>query len=234
MAIRERVSLFNRYRDRRIHQVETFKTYYVIMEGTKTEPLYFHHLDRYLTKKRIRNNIRIVYLDRTKRDRGSNTPQQLLDFLNDFRSRKDDDDAVYCMIFDRDSYKGYIEPTAAYLDFIRKTVREPVKLIVTSPCFEIWLLLHKKNSYQKLIVPAKDKIFFNKRLNSSFTYISKMVFNLFGFNPKTTIPAAFVSEVETALTQSSCLTSDLICMATEIGENVSDFIKELCIDPRNL
>ena len=33
MAIRERVSLFNRYRDQRVRRVEPFKTYYIIMEG---------------------------------------------------------------------------------------------------------------------------------------------------------------------------------------------------------
>ncbi|MCK9536775.1 MAG: RloB family protein [Bacilli bacterium] len=234
MAIRERISLYNRYRDRRVHQVEPFRTYYIIMEGTKTEPLYFHYLDRYLAEKRVRNNIKIIYLDRTSNDRGRNTPRQLFTFLNNCRKINNQENAVYCMVFDRDSYKGFSDPTNSYLDFINKVKMTSVKMIVTSPCFEIWLLLHHKGVISEYIRPHYQQIFNNNRLNSTFTYISKMVYELFGFNPKTTIPEDFVEKADIAMKQAAFLTSDLVKLATEIGENVSDFIKELCIDPRNL
>lgn len=234
MAIRERVSLFNRYRDQRVRQVEPFKTYYIIMEGTNTEPQYFQHLDRYLVKLRARNNIKLVFLDRTHADRGRNTPRQLFSFLRDYKKTNKEDNAVYCMVFDRDSYKGFENPAAAYLDFIRKIKTTAVKTIVTSPCFEIWLLLHREKVLFEHVWPDSGNIFTNRRLNSRFTYLSKMVYDLFGFNPKSYVPYEIVEKVSVALSQAPYLTSDLEKMAFEIGENVSDFIKELCLDPRNL
>ena len=53
MAIREHISLVNRYPAARVGTVEPFRTYYLIMEGTNTEPQYF----RLLEKKMLRNNL---------------------------------------------------------------------------------------------------------------------------------------------------------------------------------
>lgn len=234
MAIKERVSLFKRYSDERIHQVEPFRTYYLIMEGTNTEPQYFWHLDRFLAKHRVRNNVKLVFLDRTHTDRGRNTPRQLFTFLREWRKENKDENAIYCMVFDRDSYKAYENPAEAYLAFVRRVKATTVRMIVTSPCFEIWLLLHRERAVAEYIWPDSRNIFLNRRLNSRYTYLSKLVQDVFGFNPKTSVPAEIVEKVDVALVQAGFLTSDVEEMAYEIGENVSAFIKELCFDPRDL
>ena len=232
MGLRERISLYNRYPDNRIGKTPTFKTFYLIMEGTKTEPTYFQHLEKKLIELRVRNNIRLVYLERTARDRGSNTPTQLYNFLQTYKAQKNDPNAVYAMVFDRDSYKNRPDPERTYLGFLNKVKKKEVRLLVTSPCFELWLLLHKKDSYQKYIVPKVQEIFMNERLSTGYTYLSKMVKDIFGFNPKSTIPLDLLDGLDEALKQSYYLTSKPEKMARELGENISDFIRELRMDYR--
>ena len=232
--IRTNVSLYNRYPEKRVGSVEPFRTYYIIMEGTNTEPNYFRLLEKRLSDLKIRNNIRIVYLERTQQDRGSNSPRQLSRFLQDFRKRQNDKTAVYCMVFDRDSYKNQVNPTEGYLNFLNQNQKSKIRMIVSSPCFEVWLLLHQKNAVSEIIEPNAKQIFENVRLTSSFTYISKMVRDLFGFNPKIVIPEHFLDRLPIAMSQAPMLTTDLQQMATEIGQNVSEFIAELQFDARKL
>lgn len=232
MGISERVSLYHRYPDQRTGKVAPFRTYYLIMEGTKTEPTYFQLLEKHLAAMRVRNNLRIVYLERTLKDRGSNSPEQLFHFLRLFRAQKQDPDAVYCMVFDRDSYKNHPNPEKSYLDFLKRVENTPVRLVVSSPCFELWLLMHRPRAYYDLILPDAEAIFRNERLSAGYTYLSRMVKDLFGFNPKSMIPDFLLNGLPHALQQSPLLTSDPVKMAKEIGENIGDFIEELRRDER--
>ncbi len=232
MAIRERVSLYNRYLKPRVGTVQPFRTYYLIMEGTNTEPSYFRLLERELLRRRVRNSIAIVYLERTARDRGSNTPRQLYGFLQAFRKEKNDPGGVYFMVFDRDSYKNHPDPKQSYLDFLKIIKGSGIRILVTSPCFEIWVLLHRKNAYGELVLPNERNLFRNKRISPAHTYISRLVVSAFGFNPKAGIPEGFLKNLDHAMEESKNLTSDPAEMAEKLGENISDFIREICSDLR--
>lgn len=233
MAIRERVSLFKRYIDDRLLSKDVFKTYYLIMEGTNTEPIYFKLLERKLSELKIHNNIKLVYLERTLRDRGSNTPSQLLDFLLSYKKDVEDENVEFWVVFDRDSYKSHLNQKNDYLKFIELAKNNNVGMLVTSPCFEIWILLHRENSFNQIIKPNKMDLFENKRISPSYTYISKLVKDRFGFNPKSSIPYNLLNNLEIALEESRYLPKSLEIMASEIGENISTFIKLLLRDPRN-
>lgn len=232
MAIRQRVSLFKRYPDERLLSYDVFKTYYLIMEGTNTEPIYFKLLERKLSELKIHNNIKIIYLERTLRDRGSNTPSQLLNFLLEYKEEIEDENAVFWVVFDRDSYKSHTNQEGEYLGFVQHAKSKGVGMLVTSPCFEIWILLHKKNAYNQIIKPNEQEIFENKRVSPGYTYISQLVKNKYGFNPKTNIPASLLDNLDDALNESRYLTKSLEKMAIEIGENISSFVRKLLEDPR--
>lgn len=231
MAIRQRVSLFKRYPDDRLSSRDVFKTYYLIMEGTNTEPIYFKLLEKKLSELKVHNNIKLIYLERTLRDRGSNTPQQLLEFSLEYKEEINDDNAVFWIIFDRDSYKSHLNQEEVYLSFIEKA-KPKVRMLITSPCFELWILLHRKNAYKSIIEPKKDELFENKRISPGYTFASRLVKNRFGFNPKNNIPYTLFDNLEYALEESKYLTKSFTKMATEIGENISVFIKQLLEDPR--
>ncbi len=234
MAIRETTSLFNRYPTRRVESVDPFKTYYLIMEGTNTEPSYFRLLEKNLMKMKIHNHIRLVYLERTANDVGSNSPKQLFNFLMDFMANKKIDHAVYAMIFDRDSFKNYSDPKTSYLDFIKKVKKTNVKMVVSSPCFEIWLLLHYPNAYEEIIKQQTNELFYNVRISSSYTYISKLVDTIFGFNPKSYIPNDFINHLPIAMQERYFLSTNLEELGDELGETVGDLILELQYDQRKL
>lgn len=233
MAIRERVSLYKRYPDERLLSKDVFKTYYIITEGTNTEPIYFKLLEKKLSELKVHNNIKIIYLDRTLRDRGSNTPEQLLAFLLKYKDEVEDENAVFWLVFDRDSYKSHLNQKSDYLDFINYASNKGVGMMVTSPCFEIWILLHKKNAFEQIIKPNEEELFENKRISPGYTYISRLVKNSFGFNPKTNIPISLLNNLNYALNESKYMTKSLHKMATEIGENISSFINLLLEDPRD-
>lgn len=233
MAIRERVSLYKRYLDDRLLSKDVFKTYYIIMEGTNTEPIYFKLLERKLSELKIHNSIKLVFLDRTLRDRGSNAPRQLLHYVLAYKQEVDDENSKFFIVFDRDSFKTNFNQELDYLSFIEDAKAKDVNLIITSPCFEIWILLHKENSYEEFIKPNKSQIFENKRLSPSYTYVSKLVTNIFGFNPKSNIPYSLLEKLDVAIQESKNITKQISKMAYEIGENVSVFIMNLLKDPRN-
>lgn len=233
MAIRERVSLYKRYLDDRILSKDVFKTYYIIMEGTNTEPIYFKLIERKLSELKIHNSIKLVFLERTLRDRGSNSPKQLLHYLLEYQQEVDDENSLFFVVFDRDSFKTYYNQEIEYLRFINEAKAKNINLIVTSPCFEIWILLHKENAYAEIVKPNESLIFENKRLSPSYTYISKLVMNIFGFNPKSNIPYSLLEKLDVAIQESKHITKETNKMAYEIGENVSEFILNLLKDPRN-
>ena len=234
MAIREHISLVNRYPAARVGTVEPFRTYYLIIEGTNTEPQYFRLLEKKMLRNNLRHKIRFVFLERTENDVGSNSPRQLLNFLLTYQQEKNDPDGQYVMIFDRDSFKNHPHPLQSYLDFLKKTKKLAIKKVVSSPCFEIWLLLHHPQFVNQYLRGKEEQLLENPRLSSSFTFASRLVYDLFGFNPKTEIPHHFLDHLPTAMRQRYELTTDLYLLGDHLGENIGDLIKEWQEDPRQL
>lgn len=89
-------------------------------------------------------------------------PSQLIQYAADLRDRTQDDfDEVWC-VFDVDEYKDV--PSA-----VSEALRRDVRVALSNPCFELWLLLHFADhcayaeSYAKLLphlvrhVPRYDK-----------------------------------------------------------------------------
>ena len=183
MAIKERVSLFKRYSDERIHQVEPFRTYYLIMEGTNTEPQYFWHLDRYLAKHRVRNNVKLVFLtgrtDRGGTRRASCSPScanggkqgRKRHLLHGVRPRR---------------LWAYENPAEAYLAFVRRVKAtavddRPPARVLKSGCF-----CTGKGPSPSISGPIPE--YFEPALNSRYTYLSKLVQDVFGFNRRPAFP----------------------------------------------
>ena len=234
MPIREKVSLSKRYQSKRVETIDPFRTYYLILEGTNTEPLYFEQFEKKLKTMKVHNHVRLVFLERTENDVGSNSPSQLLNFLLKFKQEKNASSGVFVMVFDRDSFKNHPNPLQSYNDFIKKALKLPIKVVVSSPCFEIWLLLHYPNFVNDYLIENKKELLENRRVSSSFTFASKMVDRLFGFNPKAEIPEHFIDKLPIALKQRLVLTRDIRLLGTELGENVGDLIEEIQLDPRGL
>lgn len=237
MSIRESVSIKRRYSGRS-KRLDPFKNYYISMEGTRTEPLYFQYLIQFRRLLRIQSRIEIIPLERTEQDEGRTQPEELLKIIIDFRKERIRDgldqqgDDEYCMMFDRDSYKNSLYPKEQYLAFIKKAERFGIRLIITSPCFELWLLLHKKNSVENIIHPNYQALLENPKVSSNHTMASKLFIDTFGYSPKSRIDQDLILALPTAYEETKKLSHTIAEFHEQLGENVSTFIKDLQVDVR--
>lgn len=85
----------------------------------------------------------------------------------------------FVIVFDRDSYRTPDE----YSNFIGLAGANNL-LVVTSPCFELWLILHYENAMAKYISPNKNKLFANKKASNKHTCASELFSKISGCNPK--------------------------------------------------
>lgn len=96
----------------------------VVCGGTRTEPDYFHGIRRLLRRPDVTLSIKAV----------SKSPDQLVDHAVTLMShRRDQFDELWCVV-DVDEFD---------LDRAARSAKAAgVRLAVSNPCFEVWLLLH--------------------------------------------------------------------------------------------
>lgn len=120
---------------RRKPSIEPLKRILIICEGQKTEPSYFNGL-------RVSERARTVYLEI---DDTGGVPKTLVERAADIKkslrrsARKSGDsnsqyDEVWC-VFDVDEHPNLH-------DALQQAKANDIKLAVSNPCFELWLVLH--------------------------------------------------------------------------------------------
>jgi hypothetical protein len=115
---------------------ERNKRYLIVCEGTKTEP---HYLRELLNDLPVR--LQTVHIES-----GGVSPDRLVDLAlklyNQEEKNGDAYDAAYC-VFDRDSHTTFNSAMQRI-----KGSKKPLIAITSTPCFEVWLLLHFSCSTQ--------------------------------------------------------------------------------------
>lgn len=110
------------------------KRYLIVCEGTKTEPYY---LQEFLIDLRIRPQAaRVAPNDGVSPDR---VVAHALALYEEDRLTGDAFDQVYC-VFDRDRHTAFDAAVQRTKDLT--AAGKPFVAITSTPCFEIWLLLH--------------------------------------------------------------------------------------------
>ena len=121
-------------RQRQQHDRSRMKRYLIVCEGTKTEPHYFHELLEAL-------NIR-PQMVRIAPNNGA-SPNRVVDHaLSLYREDAEGGDAydkVYC-VFDRDRHTTFDAAVQRTKDLC--DAGQTFEAITSTPCFEVWLLLH--------------------------------------------------------------------------------------------
>jgi len=108
-------------------------------------------------------------------------------------------------------------------------------LTVTSPCFELWLLLHYKDALIQHIYPHKKEIIENKKVSSSHTFISKLCSDVSGVSPKRNVNFSKIKDnINLAIDQEKLIVQVNKNMFEEIGSNVGILIEEMRKDPRDI
>ncbi|MEN8904404.1 MAG: RloB family protein [Clostridiales bacterium] len=231
--LREFRSLDRRYENDT--EVNLLRRFYLIFEGVNTEKKYFYGIDSYRKEIGINSLIEIVILNKEDEIRNYSNPKKLLELINLKKDelKKDDkyDDEIdrFVIVFDRDSF----EVEESYLKFIDKACQENI-IAVTSPCFEIWLLLHYEEVLEKYIYPNKIKIIENKKVSSTHSYISKLCSDISGVNPKNNVNFSKIrNDINMAIEQEKSIVQNPKIMFGDIGSNIGILIEDMKKDPRN-
>lgn len=109
-------------------------TIVIATEGEKTEPDYFKALQR---------KFRGINVDVVQRNPGESDPRQVLrDLVNHkkTRSRRFSNVIAYWMVIDNDGRADEI-----FDDVAKDAVANECHIADSNPCFELWLLFHKKS-----------------------------------------------------------------------------------------
>lgn len=141
----------------------------------------------------------------------------------------DEKNDFFCLVADRDVSSN---STKKYWELIATCREEKVKLFITNPCFEFWLILHFPESL-KLGETEYGKIRFNEKIQtgsgSSRTYCET---TLLKFDPDYTKTALdfknrYMGRITDALEHAESFETDLERLEDHIGSNIGELIKEL-------
>jgi RloB-like protein len=112
----------------------------IYCEGAKTEPNYIQgYLDKFFNANRRLKLVKIA-------DTNKNTPNQLVDEAVNAKQQSNKDGLAdsYWVVYDRESEHKYPEKLhdAAY----KKAQKNDISVALSNVCFEVWLLLHFRES----------------------------------------------------------------------------------------
>lgn len=217
-------------------KIDLLRRYYLIFEGANTERKYFQGIDNNRKELGINSQIEIVILHKEGDISSFSHPIKLLALIEDKKKSLKRDGKFdkridqFVIVFDRDSY----EKAEGYIEFVEKASVDNI-LAVTSPCFELWLILHYEDAIEKYIVPNRDHLFENKKVSVSHTFASRLFSEISGMNPKSgTFFNKLKRSVDLAISQEKELEQDILMMTTDLGSNIGILIEQMREDPRDV
>lgn len=205
------------------------KKIFIVCEGDKTEIRYFQGLKDNSKELGISDLLEIVVMEKGAHSKGTSDPAGLVRLANEkIKKLKYDDDGVYneqtdkfLIVMDRDK-----DSFPDYDDFINKN-KDNFILGITNPCFELWLLLHQKDSLESIINPNYEDILDNARVSTNHTFISNLVSEEFNMNPKRGMRfSRFKDNLHYAIEQESKMEQDLYKLKNTVGSNIGQIIKK--------
>lgn len=219
-------------------QREPYKKIFIICEGEKTEIKYFQGIKDNSKELGINNLLQIIIMDKTPESKGISNPNGLVKLAIETKKRfvcndnQTYNDRIYdekrdkfLIVFDRDKkdFVNYKE----FIDFNKKSFL----LGITNPCFELWLLLHSKNSVEDIINPHYDKILENGKKSNKHNYLSSIISDKYHMNPKSGMKfSKFKDDMSYAIGQEKKVEQDIYNLENKIGSNIGKIIEEEMLD----
>ncbi|MCK6614752.1 MAG: RloB family protein [Ignavibacteriaceae bacterium] len=169
------------------------KLFIIATEGEKTEKVYFSNLfDSELV------NSNSYYIEILPASDGKSSPRNVIKRLDKFKEKYKlyQEDELW-MLIDRDSWDA-----KQLNEIARECSQKSYNLAVSTPCFELWLLLHKKD-VSMLSRDEKQKLLDNKKVNKNRTYIETQIIEEFGtYNKSMPNCSLFLPHINTAVSNS--------------------------------
>ena len=156
---------FNQRPSDLIAKIEPFKKYFIICEGANTETFYFTNLIDNKKELGVKSTVDIVLMKKTGEHKNLSYIKSLIKFAKEKQKEFIENDIfneqvdVMIVIFDLDVFNEKVTG----IDEIFKEEDEHFVFGFTNPEFELFLLLHLKDSYNTIIKPNEEIILKNQK-----------------------------------------------------------------------
>ena len=140
----------------------------------------------------------------------------------------DEDTDAFCLIADRDRGSN---TTERYLSLVDTCRHQNIRLYISNPCFEFWLMLHSdkvmkfgESEYESLLANAKSNVGGVRR-----NHCEVKLNELFGHYSKTDVDFRrdYMARMDLAIEQAESFETDLVRLENRLGTNVGRLITEL-------
>ncbi len=209
-------------------QVEPFRKYFFICEGANTETFYFKRLIGLRKQLNIHPMIDIRLWEKTDADRNLSFPKKLVNFVevqirnpeNNFDAERD----KMVLVFDGDIFE---EKVSGYNDLICSIEEKGIIAAVTNPGFELFLLLHIENSFEKYIRGHENK-FLRVDGKGKYSYAYNILRKITGINAKKNPDIGNLADnVLRAIAQEKLINQDIHKVKGRVSSNIGAIIETI-------
>lgn len=207
-------------------QIEPYRKYFFICEGSNTEVWYFQKLIDLRKQLGIHPLIDIRLMEKTGEDKTISNPKALVKFAkqqkeipeNQFDPRHD----KMVIVFDADIYQ---KDPMRYNEILELGSGDI--LAVTNPSFELFLLLHYDNSYEEIIKPNEMDILQNRKVGKR-RCIAALFTEKSGMNPKeNSAVGELAKDIDIAIRQEKLINQDIQNAIGNLTSNVAKIIQQI-------
>lgn len=208
-------------------QIEPFRKYIFICEGANTETFYFEKLIDIRKELGIHPLIDIRLWEKTGEDKNMSFAKNLAEFAtkqkaiaeNDFDSDRD----KMIIVFDGDIFE---EKVQGYEDLV-SSIEETDIAAVSNPGFELFLLLHIDDSYEKYI-KGQEADFLKLDEKNKYSHAYKVLLEATGMNSKKNSDIGNLAEnVMLAIQQEKLINQDIHQIKGRVSSNVGLIIESI-------
>ena len=164
-------------------QIEPYRKYFFICEGANTETFYFKKLIDQRKELGIHPLIDICLWEKTNEDRNISYVKNLVSFAFEQKEKKENSFDIkrdkLVIVFDGDIFENKVK---GYDQLVQEIEKSDIAA-VTNPSFELFLILHIEDSFEKYIA-GHEKEFLTLDKNESYSYAYKVLHDLTGINAK--------------------------------------------------
>lgn len=199
---------------------------YLLYEGSKTEELYFARLLEILKRKGLPRYLPVERCERIGKGRTSSNPKRLLEIAKEIVDGEafsiDDGDGI-ALVFDADIYKNSKQE---YLSLLEDCRGASVDAYVTYPSFELFLMLHVENSFERYIKPNERELIENKK-EGKRRYSDRLCSEITGINPKGSRVGELAKDYLIACKQEERLNRDIEKAIGALTSNIGCLIERI-------
>lgn len=214
-------------------QIDPYRKYIFVCEGKNTECWYFKRLIDLKKELDIHPLIDVQLMEKPEGEENNSNPKKLIEFADSLRKepemkfdRKND---RIIIVFDVDIFKHDSKGKEEFQKLLDD--RKENIFAVTNPSFELFLLLHYDDAYNKYIKCKKKEIFENKKVTKKRKFIDKYFSSVSGMNPKENPKIGNLAEnVKNAIKEEKNLNQNIDLALNKITSNVGKIIQEIIDD----